>query len=619
MGISLLQLPDIDIRKGTLEETPLSFLMGAAKIWKVTGVLTVERNKAHKEVFFLEGLPVYCRSELSGESLRQVMLKAGQIEQESLDKVEAFMEKENVEEDRALLELGILDESSRYFHLQEQSRKRLLTLFGSAQGCYIFEFTEDFLDRVELFDIDPLHLICEGTSTYHVLDAPSLLQEAAAETVETTDIMEETVSFVQRYFPEARLESIPQGETSLGQLLGELHPDISKSMELVFILLVSGAIVINGKMPGENNPPTEAEKKEEAIEEASEETAEEANPANPWEGKVEAPSLEDEDILDTETEASEGAERPPETESVKSANTSPKAKKPPKPPPEPPWKKKRKKIEKQPTRFKVTYGSKRTSTARKPEKTEKPRTYAEAAPKDPQLEERFRKMLEVIRRGDPFEILDVTPEASTSEVKKAYFYRHSQFNPDKSHSMSPGAKKTVDEVEKGLRNAYDTLLDPNKRFDYEMGLFADERKKAWSLQLMKQLAEKQWMRGKWYLSQRKPELALKFFDTAANLDTEQAPYYAFLGWTQYASRSNDAGASKSYIKTALGINPRYAEAYLFMGWITKDQGHEKDALECFQKAVEYDPKNVFAQQELEKLGGVKKSESKGFLDKLLKK
>jgi len=623
MAISLLQLPDTDIRKGTLDKTPLSFVLGVARIWSVTGVLTVERNKARKQVFFLEGLPVYCMSELSGESLRQVMFKAGKIDRRGLSEVEALMEKNNVEEDRALLELGMLDERSRYFHLQEQARKRLLALFAWAQGCYSFEATENFLERVDLFDIDPLQIICEAISTYHVLDVPGILQEAASQVVEATEILEETTPFVERRYPEARLDSISGEKAALGDVLRRLHPDISKSMELAFILLISGSMVINGKMPGENNPPVEVAGQERAEDTAPQEGGEAAICADPWEGEVEAPDLDDEDIANMKTEAPLSRDRASdaehkETKPGKVSEFPGEDKKTSRPPPEPPWKKRRKKPE-QPSRFKVTYTLKRTAQPAKPEKKPPSRSRPEAAREKAETEKHFRKMLEVIRRGDPFEILRVPPEAQAAEIKKAYFHLHSQLKLEKNRSPDTGDDKIADELQRGLQNAYDTLLDPNKRFEYEMGLFADERKKAWSLQLMKELANKQWKRGKWYLSHREPELALKFFDTATDLDTEQAPYYAFLGWAQYVTRSAEIAASKSYIRTALGINPKYAEAHLFLGWINKDQGDEKAALECFREAAECDPYNVFARQELEKMSHGKKPGSRGLLDKFFKK
>jgi len=634
VGVNLSRLPTLDIKKGVLEEFPLAFLLGTAKVWELIGVLTIERNKAHKEIFFLQGLPVYCKSDLTGESLRQVMYKAGIIDHQTLAKVQECMEQERVEEDRALLELGVLDDSTRYSHLQEQARKRILSSFAWAGGRYKFEAREDFLDRIELFDIDPLEVIHEGITTHHVLDIAGIIQEAASENVVASEQIEDFESFVERFYPDANPVWSNNSEQPLGNIVGQLHPDISKSLDLAFILLAAGGLLVGGKRPGELKPPP--------MMESDMATAGDVSGADPWTDEVESPSLEEEDFPETVKEPpskmpsepkpsttvesfeeksgdevrvaaaedifatdpwSEQAESPgpdkkkDEDLSKIKAKPSPKPRKPAPPPPEPPWKKRERAARKRPSASPTRAGA-----------------------GDSELERRYKKMLEVVRGGAMYEILDVTTETPPAEIKKAFFYRYNQYDPDKAKSLGPNGERIVKEIHEGLRDAYDALLDPARRHEYEMNIFADEKKKAWSMELRKKLAKKQFSRGKWYLSQRHPELALSFFDSAVNLDAEQAPYYAFLGWTQYASRKGDASASMAFIRTALGINSKLPEAYMFLGWINKDIGEEEKAIECFRLALDYDPKNAFANQELQRAGSTKKkSDGAGLIKRFFKK
>ncbi|GEM_PF-3450980 len=618
MGVSLSNLPDLELEKGMLEDTPLAFLLGAAKVWEVTGVLTIERKKAHKQVFFLQGLPVYCKSDLTGESLRQVLYKAGKIDHQTLLKVQELMEQKHVEEDRALLELGVFDESTRYFRLQEQARKRILSSFAWADGRYTFEPSEEFLDRVDLLDIDPLEVIHEGMVTHHVLDLAGIMQEAASETVIASENIGDFEPFVKRFYPEAKPVWSDGGEMLLGNVLAQLHPDITKSLNLTFILLAVGGLLIGDKRPGELQPPPaiESPQGEELVEDAGELAWDSEDlSADPWSGQVESPSLDDEDSRIPEVapeepaakKAPKGPPRPPpgsrfkvrKKPSAKPTSSRPRKKGPP--PAEPPWKRR----------------ARETREARKQRGTSKA---AAAGVTDPDIEKRYNKILDMVRRGNPFEILGVGVETQRAEIKKAYFQLHTQCRPDKMDSPDPSGEHIINEIQDGLRNACDLLLDPDRRHEYESSIFVDEKNKAWSIDLKKQLAKKQWLRGKWYLSHRRPDLALTFFDRAVNLDTEQAPYYAFLAWAQYASRRGNAAACKAFLRTAFGINRKLPETYLFMGWILKDIGEEKEAIECFERTLEYDSRNTFAKQELGKSGpSKKKSGDSGLIEKIFRK
>lgn len=651
MGLSLSKLAEIDLTKGILEDVHVAFLIGAAKVRKITGILTLERNKTHKQIFFLEGLPVFCKSDLAGESLRQVLYKAGRITLETLRQTQEHMEREDVEEDRALLAVGALDDNTRYFHLQEQSRKRILSIFSWGSGCYSFEATEDFLDRFDLFDIDPLDIIQEGIRSHHVLNIAEIIQQSASEIIFLSENIEDYNFFLKRYFPDSNFKWDAAAGKQLGELISILHPEISNSMELAFILITAGALLPGGRRIGENFPIS-------SISSSYEETVPDSEPTsdapvdenapeqeasnNPWGGDVESPDLQDEDddIPEIITESQQGARQANVSVPNKTAGP-PAIKKPSAPPPEAPWKKRREIQQAQKPIVQRMLNLSKKPEAKiaqplhsvNPSAPQRPMPSASRTPSlkppanvhqrsstDPDLEKRFLKMLETAQRGNPFEILDVGEETTRAEIKKAYFYRHSQFHPDRKNAIGPNAEKMLNDIQDALRKAYDALLDDARRHEYLVRLLVDERKQAWSIELKKELAKKQFKRGIWFLSQRRPDLSFTFFDSAVNLDADQASYYTFLGWSQYISRKADAAASMAFIQTALGINSKYSEAFLFLGWINKDLGNEKKAVECFQHAVKFNPDNLFAKQELEKIGASKKKlDGDGILKRFFKK
>lgn len=71
---------------------------------------------------------------------------------------------------------------------------------------------------------------------------------------------------------------------------------------------------------------------------------------------------------------------------------------------------------------------------------------------------------------DHYRILDVTRDATESEIKKAYRKMAAGYHPDRVESLGPRIKDfAMDEMRK-LNEAKETLLDPEKRRRYDQSL-----------------------------------------------------------------------------------------------------------------------------------------------------
>ena len=64
-----------------------------------------------------------------------------------------------------------------------------------------------------------------------------------------------------------------------------------------------------------------------------------------------------------------------------------------------------------------------------------------------------------------YEILGISPMASTNEIKKAYRKLSFKYHPDRNQMSS-----TTNEIMKKINEAYTTLSDPIKRRDYDIPL-----------------------------------------------------------------------------------------------------------------------------------------------------
>lgn len=70
---------------------------------------------------------------------------------------------------------------------------------------------------------------------------------------------------------------------------------------------------------------------------------------------------------------------------------------------------------------------------------------------------------------DLYETLNVSKDATTEEIKKAYRKKALKFHPDKTSNLSAEARDSATEEFKRISNAYEILSDTSKRTNYDQG------------------------------------------------------------------------------------------------------------------------------------------------------
>lgn len=591
--MSLADLSLYDLRKGDLRAVPFAALMGLAFVKKATGHLEIKRSKSEKILYFLQGMPVHCRSNIPGESLSELLFKSGAVDRQRLEEVSRVMREEGLPEDQALLKLKIIDESTRYGELQALVTRRILSCFQWGDGRYRFTVEENFLEDVDLFDLSPMDLIHEGISTYSTINFAEELSTVADKEISVAGDLSELESFFAKYFPLVDVNPLKNGALKMFQTVPLICRDVAKSTAFLYELIISGYLAVDGHLPGDEAPP---------LDEVSE---------------------EEEDVPEIAGGAGEKIDstiyrsRAPVREEViptakKEAASSPLGQSQTKPMPAPPV---------PPPRFRKKelkpYDAQNDMKAEIARRAQALKTQQRVV--DPDLLRRFEKMAEIVRKGDYFEMLGVTIETSRAEIKKAFFEKNRQYHIERARPLGPAGEALSAEITAALDEAHKTLTSPQRRFEYEISLFKKEQELAWNMKLKHELAVKQFRRGHWYLSNKVPQLAFPFFDSTIKLDADKAVYYAFLGWSQYASDRSKIEEARAYLKTALNINPRQSEAMLFLGWIEKDVGNKDAAVTYFEKCLQVDPANKWAKQELDNLGYSSKPKSEGLFGKLFKK
>lgn len=234
-----------------------------------------------------------------------------------------------------------------------------------------------------------------------------------------------------------------------------------------------------------------------------------------------------------------------------------------------------------------------------PEKSE-PQTEEEG-------EDRVAEVLEFHKSLDGlnyYQILQVNQEISPNETKKAYFKLARKFHPDLfSRNLPPDTLQKIDEVFDHITKAYNTLIDENKKSDY------DEQQKSPAEDTRRNQAkeaDKRFRQGKTLFDQARYEEALVFLEQAVRLSQDQAKYFLLLGMTQAKLPIYRKEAERSFIR-ATKLEPWNAEALAALGLLYKREGLHVKAKKQFERALQIDPDHRIANREMY---GEKKSEGK---------
>jgi Flp pilus assembly protein TadD len=78
--------------------------------------------------------------------------------------------------------------------------------------------------------------------------------------------------------------------------------------------------------------------------------------------------------------------------------------------------------------------------------------------------------------------------------------------------------------------------------------------------------------------------------------------YANMGWA-YLNLGKQREAEESY-RTSIQLQPRFAQAYYFLGVILDRQGRKEEARSAFRSARDLDPDSPFGRKASELLQGI---------------
>lgn len=215
--------------------------------------------------------------------------------------------------------------------------------------------------------------------------------------------------------------------------------------------------------------------------------------------------------------------------------------------------------------------------------------------------ERLAARAQDLRRATLFQVLGVRPDAAELEIRLAFAALAKENHPDRlGPEASAQARAFAEEIFQQITHAHDTLVDRQKRAEYEhqgSGVRrADEDQVSRILE-----AEQRFRDGEKRLAAGDAAAALQAYAEAARLSPEEAEFHACMGWATWLSLAPGEGAAaqaRPLLDKALQLNPRIDRAYVFRGRIARALGRRQEAEAEFEKALLCNPACAEALQEL---------------------
>jgi tetratricopeptide (TPR) repeat protein len=214
-----------------------------------------------------------------------------------------------------------------------------------------------------------------------------------------------------------------------------------------------------------------------------------------------------------------------------------------------------------------------------------------------------------------YEVLELEPSASSSEIKKAYYAMARRYHPDRFHLKSgTQLHSDISTVFANITRVYETLANPHARADYDKTLVRAQkvaetkrRDDAAKDILVKDedvneavRAEACFKQGSAALGQGQSETAARYLAAAVRADPQNATYHAYYG-KSLAANQKTRRLAESELQTAIKIEPNNSLFRVMLAELYFELRFYRRAQSELEKVLATDPRNGPANVLLQKL------------------
>jgi len=221
----------------------------------------------------------------------------------------------------------------------------------------------------------------------------------------------------------------------------------------------------------------------------------------------------------------------------------------------------------------------------------------------PLTEEECVAVLGRVHGADHYGILGLDRRALREEIRDAYYSLARRYHPDRFRAGD--LHRYLAQMEAyftKVTEAYNTLYSPELRRDYDRQL--EERVHAPVEEKgTAHLARQNFLRARELLERRRLTEAASYLENAVRQDDSIAEYHLELG-ALLAGNPRRRGDAEDLLWRAIEIDPSLTRAYIALGDLYHKAARPADASRMFREALNWDPTNDHARQQLAALGNV---------------
>jgi tetratricopeptide (TPR) repeat protein len=226
------------------------------------------------------------------------------------------------------------------------------------------------------------------------------------------------------------------------------------------------------------------------------------------------------------------------------------------------------------------------------------------------IREEIRKLATELPTRNYYEMLGVSTDASSSEIRTAFFRLAKKFHPDKASKEGlEDLKDTFAYVFTNLSEAHSTLTDFDAKENYDKKLAAgshqtakinDPEEESEEDAEVRRILESSvlFQKAMVILKQNKLEQALAMVEQAHNSCPDEAEYSAGYAYLQVMLGKTEPEKQIRIFRDAAKDSPKSENVHLFFAKVLHKAGKDGEAKEEFRKVLEINPRNIEAAREI---------------------